>query len=371
MNGTLLVFMAIVETVVVGGMFLLYPRFARRGLLFGVYVGETAWSGEQARDVTRGYYQGMLAWLLLCLGAQVALGFAVPTSALPVLLGVFPLAFVVGFGVFYVRAYYQARALAVTTPMPAVALLQAGPEPSLALPYVALVVGVIGGLIAVGYAAVYYPALPAKVPTHFGASGAPDAWRPKSVAAVMLLPLMSLFIGIGMGVISILTARAKRAVRYPKTAVSLEAQLRFRTAVTRMTSTIAILVGIALSSMSISSVRVGLGLAKGLPMFEMVLLLGVGAIALGGSLYIGLRYGQGGSRWEKQAADAPLTNGLADNSHWVLGAFYVNRDDPSYMVEDRFGLGYTLNFGNWKAVAVIVGFVGGLLALVLAAVLTM
>ncbi|MGE5360548.1 MAG: DUF1648 domain-containing protein [Bacteroidales bacterium] len=367
MNATFIVLVALVETIFVGGMFLLYPRFARRGLLFGVYVGEATWSSDQARDVTRGYYQAMIAWLLFCLVAQIAVGLAVPAAAAPALLGFFPLAIVAGFAVFYVRAYFRAKTFAVNTPVPAVALLQAGPETSLLFPYAALLVGIIAGIVAITYAAVYYPALPGRVPTHFGASGTPDAWRPKSFASVMLLPLMSLFMGVGLGVICILTARAKRAVRYPKTAVSLEAQVRFRTAVTRMTSAISLLVSVMLSLMSIAAVRVGLGVAKGLPWPVMALTLVIVAIALGGSLYIGLRYGQGGSRWEKQAADAPLTNGLADNSHWVLGVFYVNRDDPSYMVEDRFGLGYTLNLGNWKAVAVIVGFIGGLLALVIVA----
>ena len=77
MNATFIVLIALVETTFVGGMFLLYPRFARRGLLFGVYVGEATWSSDQARDVTRGYYQAMIAWLLFCLVAQIAVGLAV------------------------------------------------------------------------------------------------------------------------------------------------------------------------------------------------------------------------------------------------------------------------------------------------------
>ncbi len=49
------------------------------------------------------------------------------------------------------------------------------------------------------------------------------------------------------------------------------------------------------------------------------------------------------------AATGALTNGLADNRLWKYGAFYVNRDDPSMFVEKRFGLGYTINFANPKA----------------------
>ena len=34
--------------------------------------------------------------------------------------------------------------------------------------------------------------------------------------------------------------------------------------------------------------------------------------------------------------------------------YYVNPRDPAMWVENRFGLGYTLNFGNWRAWLLIV-----------------
>ena len=34
--------------------------------------------------------------------------------------------------------------------------------------------------------------------------------------------------------------------------------------------------------------------------------------------------------------------------------YYVNPDDPAMWVENRFGLGYTLNFGNWRAWLLII-----------------
>ena len=56
-----------------------------------------------------------------------------------------------------------------------------------------------------------------------------------------------------------------------------------------------------------------------------------------------------------------------DNRKWFLGIFYVNRDDPSFLVERRFGIGYTLNFGNAKAIALIVCFPAILIAIAVAA----
>lgn len=41
---------------------------------------------------------------------------------------------------------------------------------------------------------------------------------------------------------------------------------------------------------------------------------------------------------------------------WKAGRFYVNPDDPALFVPKRFGIGYTLNFGNrwsWLVLALI------------------
>lgn len=40
------------------------------------------------------------------------------------------------------------------------------------------------------YPAAHYAELPAQIPTHFGASGLPDAWSPKSPVSVYLAPLI-------------------------------------------------------------------------------------------------------------------------------------------------------------------------------------
>jgi uncharacterized membrane protein len=167
-----------------------------------------------------------------------------------------------------------------------------------------------------------------------------------------------------------LTAHAKRALRRSAVEASLHAQMRFRAAMTRFLCAVAWLAVGMLTLISVFSVRVGLGEAKGLPFLVNVLGILVGVFAVGGSIYIALRYGQGGARLEKARADTPLTNGLANDRNWVLGMFYVNRDDPSFLVERRFGLGYTLNFGNRKAVVLLAGFIGLILVLTAVAIVT-
>jgi hypothetical protein len=363
-----LLLVMLVENALLGGVFLLYPRIVRKGLLFGVYVGEETFDSAAARTLTRRWYRGM--WLAIA--ASIGAG-AVLSS-----LGADPLALVVPMTVqtaafmgLYLWAYGQARALAPAGPPPAaVAPLVATPPPSPLLPALALGVGVACGVLAMAYAWSHYEELPARMPTHFGFSGAPDAWREKSLATVMLMPAMVLVLGIGLGGTVWLVAHAKRGLRRADRGASLAAQMRFRTAMTRFLCGVSLLTTVMLTVMSFSIVDVALGRSTGLGWLPMALTGVLFLYAIGGTVYLAFRYGQGGSRLERAGTATPLTNGLADNRNWVLGMFYVNRNDPSFLVERRFGLGYTLNFGNPRAVLLLVAFLAAIFGLVIVAGVT-
>jgi len=368
MSGTGLFLIVLGQLAIAGGIFLIYPRIARRGLLFGVYVGEETCDGEAARSITRGWYRGIWATLAVCVAAGAALSAA---TAHP-LASVGPICLLLlGFVTLYLRAYRQAGALAARGAAPvAVAPLVAPPPSSPILPAIAVAAGIACGAYAIGHAWSHYAELPARVPSHFGFSGEPDAWQSKDPVTVLLPALLTLVVGTGMGVMSWLVLHAKRALRAADRGASLAAQMRFRTAMTRFLAGVSLLTTALLTWLSVSMVRVGLGLAPGLGKGPMVLVALLLAFSLGGTVLIAFRYGQGGARLEQAAGAAPLTNGLADNSHWVLGMFYVNRDDPSIMVERRFGFGYTVNLGNPRAVLLLGVFLAAVLGLTIAAIVT-
>ncbi len=363
-----LILMELIVTIFVGGLFLVYPLIVRKGLLFGVYVGEKIFDGEEARRITRSWYVWMIGAIVASLlaGTGAALAFRNPVAVMaPIVIQLF------AFVLLYLRAHLRAQRIApVTAPPAAAAPLAPVATTGAALPVTALVTGAVLGLLAIGYAWMHYPDLPDTVPTHFGISGKPDAWRRKSFSTVMLLPLMSLVLGIALGGIAWLTSRAKRAIRLSDHGASLEAQLRFRSAITRFLSGIAILTTLMLAGMSVMSIQVGLGWRQGLSPQIIVMTLALLAFAIGGTLYIAMRYGQGGAHLERTGPDTPLTDGLADNRNWVLGIFYVNRDDPSIFVERRFGFGYTVNFGNWKAVLLLAVFLIVIFGITITAALT-
>ena len=345
----------VLEVIVVGGLLLIQPYIVRRGLLFGVYIGEERWAGDEARAITRRWTNGMLAGM----GVGLVLGLLVVTlGGAPEPVGLLTCTLVIlltSYGV-YLRAYFTAKRLAVPGRPRAAATLVPDAAYSLLLPLLSLVVALAGGAIAIGYAWLHYDSLPPVVPTHFGPSGRPDAWSPRSFWSVMLLPLAALLIPAALGAAACLTARAKRAIRLSDKGASVAAQMRFRGATASFLSGTVILVAVMTSTMSVFSVRSAMGASEGLPAWTLALAVVLVVYAVGGSLYIAFRYGQGGARLERETAGAPLTNGVADNSCWYLGGFYVNGNDPSILVEKRFGIGYTLNFGNPKAVALLVVF---------------
>jgi uncharacterized membrane protein len=365
------VLISALELVVYALLMFMMPRITRRGLLFGVYVGAELAGGEEAAGITRGWYRCMTVTLFLCLAAGVALvigGRALWALILP------DLVLFAGVLRCYIEAHRAARRLnpahggTVAIPPPATASLTAS-QTSLAFPVFVTALGVVLGAAAVWYAWSNYADLPPRVPTHFSGSGKPDAWSDKSFASVMALPLGTLFMGAGMGVLACFLARAKRALRLKDKGVSLAAQERFRAAIVTLVGVDAILVTMMLAIMSFDSIRVGLGTAEAMSPAAMYLAIALTLFTVGAIVYIAKRFGQGGARLEGEAADLPLTNGLADNTKWKFGAIYFNRDDPSMFVEHRFGIGYTLNFANKKAVTFFVVFM--LLVVVLPLVLAL
>ena len=93
----------------------------------------------------------------------------------------------------------------------------------------------------------------------------------------------------------------------------------------------------------------------------------MGALVIIGSIAISLVYGQAGSRlFRRMQGDDYLPDD--DDEHWKLGIFYVNRDDPSVFLPERFGIGWTINFGRPAAWILIGCFVAMDAAVVLAVV---
>ncbi len=226
-----------------------------------------------------------------------------------------------------------------------------------AFPLFAFVATLGAGALVFSYAATHYDLLPEQVPIHFGGSGQPDGWAPRSFASVMLLPITTLFLGPAMALIAYLIANAKQAIRIDDGGASVIAQERFRSVVTTFLSGVSILVTGMLSLLSYGAIQVGLGQADRLPTAFLFFAVAMGVYVLVGVVVILVKY----SGAPRQAT--------TDSRHWKYGLFYINRDDPSIFVENRLGLGYAINLGKWQATLGLALFLAGIAAILIMALL--
>jgi uncharacterized membrane protein len=133
---------------------------------------------------------------------------------------------------------------------------------------------------------------------------------------------------------------------------------RYRTFLSRVARTILAFAACVDLTMLLLGLRAWqlLRLPGGVPLLPVL----AGLLAM---LALMIRAGQGGFRLAPfadggQASRVPATADRDDDRFWKGGVLYVNRDDPALMVARRFGVGWTVNYGNpagWLLIAAIVG----------------
>jgi uncharacterized membrane protein len=336
----------------VGGILLFLPRIVRGGLLSGVYVGQHA--EDAAHELRVEWTRGCL----VVMAASLTVGFAISSAASPLagnLTGTAVL--LLGALILYFRVHAEAVRLAPAEASRDIervtAILDTGTD---RVRVFTIVVAFACAALAVAvetYALIGYRAMPDLVPEWGGLIGGASGLTRKSLVAVMVVPTLNIVFTPFLAVLAAMTATAKRSPRTGSARRSLDAQISFRAANAVLFSVNSMLLCILLSLILVQIVRYGLSRTSsrgaGLWWFA-----GVVIVYMAGSLFWLMRhFGQGGARLEGDTHDAPLGGGLADDRKWVAGLFYVDRDDPSIMVEKRFGIGYTLNYGNRIALTMV------------------
>lgn len=208
-----------------------------------------------------------------------------------------------------------------------------------------------------------YPSMPDLIPMHGDFAGNVDSWAEKSIGSVFGFPLgIELFMALMFLGCHAIIIRSKRPTDPRAPATSALAYGLFA----RAESIFLVAVGVVISG----GIGIGFMLSSAgvvtLAQFGAAMLV-VGALVIIGSIAISLVYGQAGSRlFKRMQGDEYLPDD--DDEHWKLGIFYVNRDDPSVFLPERFGIGWTINFARPAAWILIGCFVAMDAAVVLAVV---
>lgn len=207
-------------------------------------------------------------------------------------------------------------------------------------------------LITIGlgaYGLSQYDSLPNQIPTHWGPTGEADAFATKSYISVSSLPFMTLLLQ-GMMLFfngAMKQSGAKIRVRHKKR--SREQQLAFR----KYSSWLMFVVTI---SMTVLMSYVQLTIIAPTTMSTGVTLaftIGFLVVILGSVLYYTIKVGQSGTMIQVEVSSSDRSDDayidIDDDRYWKLGLFYFNKDDPSILVEKRFGIGWTVNMGHIKS----------------------
>lgn len=208
--------------------------------------------------------------------------------------------------------------------------------------YFMLPMTITAGLII--YTALNYNDLPNSIPTHWGPTGAPDAFSDKSPFSAIALLLILLVMQGMMAAINTFTKKSGIKLNATSKNRSRIQQLSFRKYTSWFLFLTMFLTTILLGFLQLTIIHEEIGNSLLLLIAPILFLI---VILVGTAIYA-FKVGQGGTRIQLDIEDQS-PQGITDideDSHWKAGVFYVNKNDPSIFVEKRFGVGWTINFGN-------------------------
>lgn len=194
------------------------------------------------------------------------------------------------------------------------------------------------------YTATQYAHLPDLIPTHWGIDGSPDTFSPKTPFSAIALLLILLVMQGMMLAINELTKKSGIKINAMNKKKSRAQQLSFRKYTSWFLFATVLLMTILLSFLQLTTIHADFGnpiLLLGVPLGFLIIILILTAL-------YAFKVGQSGSRLDVDIIDEE-TEGITnydDDQYWKAGIFYVNKNDPSFFVEKRFGVGWTLNYGN-------------------------
>ncbi|MGM9985766.1 MAG: DUF1648 domain-containing protein [Bacillaceae bacterium] len=188
------------------------------------------------------------------------------------------------------------------------------------------------------YLVMNYNNLPNQLPIHWNFAGKVDGWAEKSIANAFMPTIMQVMITILFTFICrwILQTRSrlnptnieesrKLALNYLKSAAATFLFLSF------------------LTNSLFASIAYGMVTGNELSPTFMIIIVSLLFISAGIQIFVYYKYGQ---RAFMKKSETMGYSPEDRDEYWLWGTFYNNPNDPSIMVEKRYGVGWTINIGN-------------------------
>lgn len=198
-----------------------------------------------------------------------------------------------------------------------------------------------------------YSSLPSVIPTHWGINGHPDAWSDKSIFSVFFLIGTLLFTQLLVYGMSYGTFYSSGQLKAQDTERSYEREHEMRKMTVFFMAFTNLLTTILLGWIEVQSM---MNILENDHTLSMGFTLPAFLIAIFGVLFW---YMKRTKQINEQFKDEQsLASAPGDDAHWKWGMFYVNRNDPNFLVEKKFGVGWTVNFahpGTWIFLLLVLG----------------
>ena len=336
------------------------PIITRKSLLFGVRVPDAAGQSPEALRLKRGYVATVLAGGVVMAALLVVQYLAFPDYTLLATLYFFIPLIALQYGAFIPRwkralALKAEKGWAIPAPATAETRTAVEREKLLSFPKSWYLVS-LALILAVGVLSLArYPLLPERIATHWNAQMQPDAWGDKNLLTVLMMPLVSLLMVLVMAASNIAVYRMKLQVDAENPALSYAQHRRYRRMMSHGLGVVTAAFVVFMSFMQLMTLELLHMEGSG---FMIGVTVGLIAIACAPFMYIYVKAGQGGNKLrippEEVAAQLNQPQGpvravhpeRGDDRYWKLGLFYYNKNDPTILVEDRFGTNGGLNYAR-------------------------
>ena len=323
------------------------PRVTRPDLFFSITVNPSFRQSADGREILRRYDRTVIIVALLALLLVGLVRFKMLPLVLGGLLGPMLVEMAGWFGAF-LAARRRVAPYHVDPAPQREAVLQLrqvslpGGWPAQVGPFV-----ILAGIAA--WLWLHWDSIPARIPVHWGMNGTPDGWAARSPAAVFGTLAIGLLLCIFLSSLSYAISRGARRIHSSGARATREA--RFVRVISLVLLGAQYFEAMLMGSLALLALRPHP--EAPIPAMTLILLL-VEAVFIAAVFVITFRAGQGGWRLKNAGGTAsedslPVVGDRTPDECWKLGVFYFNRNDPALFVEKRFGIGWTLNFANPRA----------------------
>ena len=328
----------------VGLMYVFMPSIVNKYVQFGVSVNDELLENEEVKDTKKKYQQQVIVLLvsiLIVYVINIFVEFIDVQLLFPILLGVL----LIVLSIVYLIAHYKVKRIKGDLHIESSSFISVELSGEKSLKTVSNYLYIIPLLIVIGtivYTLISYPEFPEVIGTNQSGSASE-----KSYLLALFMPGMMLFMTVLFFLINISIKTSKKVSGVSNRKISFEQEYKSK-----------YLWSVILYIMSIFLVLLFLYIQ--LIMFEVVtfhlwIIYSVTPAILILVLVLVVYAGQSGNRLKSEKNKHDVID-KDDDKYWKLGSIYVNKEDPSLFVDKRFGVGLTLNFGNYKSWLILIGF---------------